>query len=462
MPADVTPPAPDPVSASFLSSPLDITSDSRPEPPKVDLYAADDVPSLLKNLKEKEDEPEPEPEPADPDPVKGGEPDPDPDSGEPEPEPQPDLKETFKDEDFSPIHKPVEEPSPLVGGGDKEFLETQAPEEQELVETLRWAEKAGKTEGKASAYVDFLKKHQEYLKSGGEVDSYEHEEWLQENRPDLNPAEVRQWEKGLMKHQIQEEMRVSRQEQEQKLRELEVRPELEAQRARITDVLVKQLPKEVLDGLEKYGSDAEGQKKLLEELPVETEVSNAVYVETRDQVMAYLNVTRGVEPYDPENPVHSAAAAKVVEFGRMMEAREDKEALVQDGKQFAPREKFVSMSPEERESHWTFTPEHILGLFAEDMRLQVGQEIEDGRKKLLEAEERVFKKYGLDRPENPNPAPNVSQKPPAPGPTPPPVKTRPSPTPSGDTPPASDQGSGFFTSPIAVESTLKLPNRRAI
>ena len=459
MSGDNTPP--DPVTASFLSSPIDVSADSRPEPPKRDLYAADDVPSLLRNLKEsKEEEEEEEEEEGTLGPSsEEGTPGSNPEGGTPDPEGgTPDLKDKFKDEDFSPVHYPAPEPEPLFEQEEEEFLAAQPEEEKELVETLRWAEKAGKADGKSTAYVDFLKKHQQFLKSEDvEVGSYEHEEWVKENRPDLDPQQVRQWERGYLKHQIQEEMRTETREQQHKLRELEVRPELEAQRARITDTLVSQLPKEVLEGLEKHGP--ENQHKLMEELPVETSVSNQAYTETRDQVMAYLNVTRGLETYDPENPAHSAAAAKVVEFGKQMEARPDKEALVQDGKQFVPREKFVTMSPEERESHWTFTPEHILSLFAEDMRLRINAGIEEGRKNLLAEEDRILAKYGLSRPSGQNEGTNVSQNPPTQEPPPPPVKTRPSPTPSEGTPPNTAGDSSFFSKPIAVESTLKMSNR---
>lgn len=464
---DTTPPAvPDAVSASFLSSPLEVIDvDSRPVARSQDLYAADDMASLLRNLEEKDKKSQDTP-PTPPAPERDGdegdegdERDEDGDKDESAPPKPSPLKDKFKDEDFTVIYEDTWEPEP-DDSGDDDFLKTQPIEEQDLVATLRWAEKEGKAKGKSSQYVDFLRKHQEFLKSGVEVNSYEHEEWLEENRPSLNPAEVRQWERGYDRYQAKEEMREEMREQNKKLRDLEVRPELEAQRSRINEALIQQLPKSVLDGLEEYGMDAEGQKKLMEALPVETSVSNQVYVETRDQVMAYLDVTRGVKKFDPDNPAHTAAARKVVEFGRMMESRPDKEALVRDGKQFAPREKFVTMSPEERDKHWTFSPDHILGLFAEDMRLRVEKGIEEGRKSLLEQEDAVLKKYGLQRPATQNQPTNVSYTSSDRTAPPPPVRTRPSSVPSTVKTPTGDVGGSWFTSPTEVEPTLKLPTHR--
>jgi len=439
----------DKVSRAFLSNPLDLPEQKTTK--GHDLYAAKDIPDLIrkaelrkqqesgeKNTPEFEEDVEEEVE------VKE----------EVKKPKEKTFKDAFADEDLStPLYEREREETekPLWEEDEKTFVESQSFEDKEVLEVLRWGESKDESlKGSSEEYINFLKKHAQYTSSDSfDPDGYEYEEWLKENRPKVDPNRFKKLQRDFIIEEATKRAKNELKEEQKKLKrkveEVEKKPQLEAQLNKFSETLFHHLPEEIQNTLREHGIE-EGQKKLVAEYPVHASITHRELVDVENQGRALIEISRGAADYDSNNPVHEALGNKIIEFGKQMLSHpKGDQVLIRDGKRFVPRERFGQLSPEERAKSWTFSPNEILALLGQDMKVKIDRGIKQGLKEQEELEQRILAKHGYAKKSAPSASQHAETHPST-------VKTRsaPVPPPSRGVTRSSNPLKDFMTKPIEL------------
>tara|TARA_R100000951_G_scaffold25894_1_gene21967 strand:+ start:3206 stop:4633 length:1428 start_codon:yes stop_codon:yes gene_type:complete len=402
--------APDKVSRAFLANPLELPEQDYKKG-KPDLYSARDIPDLLRKTKARIESEDSEPPSEEVVEKVDGETEPQADAevseveGEQDVEDSPTFKDAFIDEDLNtPLYEAevkAAEPKPLFEEDEKKFVERQSYEDQEVLEILRWAEAKGEESGKSKEYIEFLQKHEQFVTREGEsfdAEGYEYQDWLKENRPNIDRSNFKKLQREYIVDEAtaraKAEMREEQSKLKRKVEEFEKKPQLEAQITKFSETLFTHLPKEVQDTLSKFGAE-EGPKKLMQSYPIQTEVTGREVAAVEQQGRALIELSRGALSYDSSNPVHEQLGNKIINYGKQMLSHpKGDQVLIRDGKKFVPREQFGQLTAEQQDQSWTFSPNEILSLLGEEMKVNIDAGIQKGLSQQEQLESRILAKHG--------------------------------------------------------------------
>lgn len=296
---------------------------------------------------------------------------------------------------------------------DRTFIATLPPELQESVDFWEEAESVDpeKYKGKLSQQLNYLKGYQ------AEVDRLREEEG-----EDFDPetsADLRRWvqkqerprasfrdQQQVIQKKIQKEIGDREQQKEQQRaaqdKIAQERPKIEKLISDFSDDIAADIPGDVLATYTEAMKSEEDSEAALNAVADEHGPSVAEAIRTSinsnaDLAEAFVGLTRGVEAYDPKNPVHGKTVEKVVELGRLMLEDPKLEPLrtKADGRKFMPREIYYSRetSDEVRAKHFTFTEDQVLKLLGDQAKRNLKTTMESAIEIEKKRAERLAKRY---------------------------------------------------------------------
>ena len=121
---------------------------------------------------------------------------------------------------------------------------------------------------------------------------------------------------------------------------------------------------------------------------------------TEAAAAAIFALSNDLVQFNPKNELHAQLGAFALNRERAMMARPEEERLDDSGRAFATKAEFEKMSPEQREQHWTFSPEDLTYMVTQRYVKQAQQNLEAEEKKF----ERRAKAKGLLKDEETPPA----------------------------------------------------------
>ena len=331
--------------------------------------------------------------------------------------PKPEQKVEPKVDDPAPN---LDEPAPKKGDAPKKegelsaddsaFVESLPDELKDSIEFWRDAEAVDpdKYKGKAAAQLDYLKRFQaeaDRLKDEDEdfdpETSHELRRWVsqQTDRPHIGLREQREVIEKKLDKKLQNSRKEQASEAEQRRRISEERPKAEKAIEEFSDGISSAIPGDVMETFSSGADVAAGLEAVADEHGASVaDAIKSTIVHSTQVAEAYVNLTRGLEPYDEKNPLHADTINTVVELGRiMMETPElEKHRTDSEGRTFIPREKYYSseLTPEVRSKHFTFTEKQVLDMIADRSKKALSSKMEAAVQKEKEIALRRAKRYG--------------------------------------------------------------------
>lgn len=279
-------------------------------------------------------------------------------------------------------------------GDDEEEEEEEDPIEADLVDVeaerlslARYAEKKfpDRYKGFGAKTLDFLKKHKskvEELVAKHEDDpdyvlaeDKAYQRFLQDNDPALPAAETKRLEKEQIKDEVRADLAKEQDKKLEPLREEDFRrkqvPAANKQLKAFSDTLSKTLPEDMRKVYEKDGPDAAARA-----FPIEYEVAAGLTRQAQASAATYIRIVNGLERYDSANPTHQALFQFIAREGELFEKKGGDKVKNTDGQTFVTRSKFYKMTDEEKKEHWTFSNEHVLGLFRVTTQQAIAKQVD--------------------------------------------------------------------------------------
>jgi hypothetical protein len=311
----------------------------------------------------------------------------------------PDLPEQPKFEEPA-FSKPDEDP-------DEEYVKTLLPEEQEIYSIAKYASKnMDEYKGADEELKTYFNKSKAYierrLKEDPHVDlrqDQEYKTFMAQNRPRFNQNDVKKVEKEMIITEAE-----SRAERKSSLENRRLKHELErikrepvVQQAKQTlrKAATNIIPEEFREKL----STQEGLESLAKENPFEYQIMDGVAGHLTQVSDTFIDITTGMEQYNPNNPTHK----------RLLEwVDEEQNNFIQsgqtqkDGKVFMRRERYHQLSEDKRAKYFTWSDDDLLGL----LMARAQQRLEND----LNAHRQALQNAGYTRANQPVPQPQqVSQ-----------------------------------------------------
>ncbi len=343
---------------------------------------------------------------------------------------------------------PAPEP-PKAKTEDELFEEGLLDEERDQLEVARFAETKdpAKYRGYAAKVTKFLKEHQAYLEKNpkavqaGTDEAEAYETWLKTNNVALAPREAKILERELITEKARQETLKSTESQMAELHDDNFRRDNEPKIKAEADAVFSKLAHEAAPPDFVKLAQEKGMEEAKKQYPTEYRITTNVLTEAASDIEELRRLTtknprtgNPLRMYDGTNPQH----VRVLKFMREQcdyfkngpenEKPDVREARLrmhnQGGKTFLTRDEFYTLRPEQRERHWTFTPDQIVSMKFQAAKAMVAAQVKE-EYAAREAEGWVRKA----------PAPAAANGTPPPPPAPPPGSTpgvRPTPIPAGN------------------------------
>ena len=317
---------------------------------------------------------------------------------------------------------PPAEPQPTQAEQEDPFVDELIDSEREFYDMAKFAEANMGQRGMSKQYLDFFKKHKEYLEKRRTEDPHfdasedeQYQRFIGESSPrGLDVKKVR--EEMLLKRAEERAMSRLRPQVEQLQQQLyvnKVQPQVEAAQQRFlsetSDIAV---PEDLLPKLKEGGAE-----KLKAENPLEFDIINAILANTQTIANEFISMAAGLSKWDEGNHVHQAIDTYIDKRQSDFIAQ-GTSATKKDGKDFMRRENFYNLTESEQQKYWTWSNDDILQFMKSDTKEQVAQHIQAKRDELSA----YMKGHGQQT--APPPAAEVA-------PTPTPQRPAPSPRPGG-------------------------------
>jgi len=301
--------------------------------------------------------------------------------------------------------KPKESEASHVPPEEREFIESLNDDEKFSLHFYSEAEQVDpKYKGLRTKQLEYLKKNREKIEELRKEDPHtpigENPDYLafvEQEQPKLSPWQVEEVRMGIATRRVRQEQQGDLQEIKAAQRRQEVMPEVERELGQFDLSLTGQLPEPMLKTFNtaaKEGGATAAVQKLSEEFPEETESVLRVYQEIQDEARAVIKTHRGVEAYDPSNPVHERAGSKIIEWEQQVKRGKgmEKYRTNPNGQRFATFQEYASMSPEERPKHFTLSTQQVLTMLAADGKKRMN----DAAQAAGEMRNAMFKRWGVD------------------------------------------------------------------
>jgi hypothetical protein len=279
-------------------------------------------------------------------------------------------KKNIVDPDFTPTRsnrpKPPPPPSADLSGLNSH--------ESERYELAKWASNNIEGyEGKDTQYLNFFKKHKQYLenrlKEDPDIDlegDAEYGRFLQENRPEFNVSQVNNARvQKVAEINAIKKLNPEIQKQKRELARLKAEPQVKAFRAKSKKVIAQAVPEEIMNEF-KTNPDFSKTHAL------EAGIVDRILGDANMMADAFHNIAGDLEDFDPKNPAH-VRLSKWIDMEQTAFINSGK--TKRNGKVFVRRERFPNVPAADRDKYYTFSDEDMVTLLAkragESMRSQI-------------------------------------------------------------------------------------------
>lgn len=312
---------------------------------------------------------------------------------DPQPEVKPDLESQTKvvrkkitppaETPPAPQTPPKEEvKTGELSADDQEYIKTLTPDQQDEIEIAQFAEaKMGKT-GVVAKTLEYYRKVDKFIVDNPDVGQNDpaYKEFLEANRKHiLTPAEKRKFERDLITEQAVErarkELEPAVETQKQTLRAIEARPVIEEAIGLVTSTMttppdknLAPVPQDVVKVLRDQGYQA-----AVDQFPIEAPIVSGAL----NAVQAYMQISRGVTPFDEKNNTHAWLARFVAEEGARFK-RQPADITTRGGRTFLPIHEYLAAQREGKaDNHWTFDENMIVDLIGSNAVLGVNAKFKE-------------------------------------------------------------------------------------
>lgn len=278
-------------------------------------------------------------------------------------------------------------PAPTVKPTD--HLSSEDKDTYELFKTL--SDTDPKYKGKHDEFLSFVKKAASYRKRwekdhpGTAFDQAdtEHEDFYEANQPqfaeaDLDRARVRREASAEVQRQLEDQKK----DYERRISEIEERsvgPEVSRQAVSAADRAVGDFIANLPDeGLRAATKEAD---KLKENDPLAFDVLDREAAVLRQEVAELHNIIHRQNYFKPENPLHQHLA-KFVNHQEASIKQLPLEQQVFEGRRFATRDEYASMTPQQRQQSWMLSEQDVVGILTKSCSARATKVIATERKKL--------------------------------------------------------------------------------
>jgi hypothetical protein len=262
------------------------------------------------------------------------------------------------------------------------FVKTLLPEEQEAYQISRWA--AQNVQGQENLdkkYLDFFKKHKQFLDDHSDYDlsdSEEYKKFLDQNKPKVN---LKKFEREMWTADAEQRAIKKMQPEIMKLRrnqdKIQGEPVAKQSIHNAKKILFESIPDDTRNIIQESGI-----KGLVEQNPIEAKIVNDTLTNAQEMVNTFYQIVHNVENYDEKNPKHQA----VSEFINKEQERFIKSGrTVKGGKTFVRRERMPLVPQDQTDKYYTFSDDDIINLIALRAKETMGGQIKNTRAALEKA-----------------------------------------------------------------------------
>lgn len=289
--------------------------------------------------------------------------------------------------------------------------------ERDILEILRYGENSGKApKGSSEKLADYYRQRKETIQrlqdDNIDDEDYDYREdpkyrsWDRRNRPDVSPDEIAELKEERLieraKQQAIEEMSGREKESQKKLKEIEdklrqaeVKPEIDRQINLFRNEILQRAPEEVMEKLKSGTPFAQFQ----EDFPIEAEAITSALDKYEPLAVAWLNHISKSGSTEGMSEVRSIVRSFTDAYVKQPVEKQER-----NGKKFIEPWKMAKLSDEEKDGHWTWNAGDVLKILRNQARKSMKTSIESGKQRALK-----YKRYW----DQPSPAKEVQteQKP---------------------------------------------------
>lgn len=280
--------------------------------------------------------------------------------------------------DPTPSETPEQQPAyqPEQTPEEDPFVNELLDSEKEFYDMAKFAEANMGQKGISKQYLDFFKKHKEYLEKRRTEDPHfdasedeQYQRFVGESSPrGLNVKKVK--EEMLLEKAEARAMNRLRPQVEQLQQQLfvnKVKPQVEAaQQKFLQETSDSAIPEDLLPKLKEGGAE-----KLKAENPLEFDIINSVLANVQQISGEFISMASGLTQWDESNQVHQIIDQYIDQKQGEFIAQ-GTSATKKDGKDFMRRENFYNLPESEQAKYWTWGNEDILSFMKADTKQRIG------------------------------------------------------------------------------------------
>ena len=327
-----------------------------------------------------------------------------------EEEPKKKVKRIHKKEVIDPEVPELEQPASQQYEAPVEdpFIDELLPEEKQHLEVVRRvANKTGN--GEDARLVDFFKKNKDYIEKRLQdepdidlSDDPDYQSFVARNRPDISTQDLREAEMDMVAERAEKAAyqklapRIAAQEREAAV--AKILPQVNAKKEQATAAVSSIIPEDIAKSIQENGAE-----NVQKSMPFEYEIIDTAVTNAATYAQKLIDVTSGVERYDPQNQVHAELSDWI---------RQEEEVFIQtgqtkdqSGRPFMRRERWLSLPQQQRDKYWTWGEDQLIQIMYARAKESMDQALQQHRDKMSA--------YG----QAPQPQQQTQVQPPAPPPT---------------------------------------------
>ena len=277
------------------------------------------------------------------------------------------------------------EPPAVIAPDDATYIAGLTPEQKYEVEVAQFAEKHGHP-GKLAATLKYFRDLDKLIESNPDItpESEDFRQFTEANSPKWNPTARKKLERDIILEEatakVRQETQPAIQEQQRKLREMEMRPVVEAHVDQLVTKMsaddmkqdgITPIDPEVMDYIRENGYE-KAAKKFKVEAPI---VMGSINAER-----TWLGFSQGTLAYDHNNPTHTWLINFLQGEGQRMRQLPAKDRIV-NGREFLPLQdyslEFQKDPKAAQEKFYTFNDDMVRELLAANAILSVHNQIKE-------------------------------------------------------------------------------------
>jgi hypothetical protein len=247
----------------------------------------------------------------------------------------------------------------LFTDDDRKFIESLSEEEREQVELMEFAEanlENYKGTGVAKKTLEGIKKVAELRTKSNDLSEDDLRSEIERALPEIKPSEREKILRAKITHEVEQRVQVS---VDQRLREIkekqaaiELKPKID-EAISILSGAVSGKDAKLPDGVEPLDAELIAKASSGQ---LERSVDGNIIRMSVEAAKEYVLISNRAVPYSEKNGLHVWLADFVYDQGENMK----KAGKVVEGRKFAHRSEYATMTPEERSRHFTFSDQDVL------------------------------------------------------------------------------------------------------